>query len=520
MILKILLMSLLALPEGGARAADPSKPEAREPAGAREEKREKKDRTREPSEEKPSDEPAGAATTEARATQATGRTAGSRSEKGRASEQEGREEKKEAEKEPATDELDDMLEKSDDELLEQFEEEVEEEPTRKKGKAAGGGGGRAQRFIQSLNPKISAIASYLFGYFYDTKLKGEGNIVPRGGGDLKKTGPHLQELELALQSAVDPYFRMDVFLSFGQSGVELEEAYFTTLALPYQLQVRLGQMRHPFGRQNQKHLHNYDFVDTMVPMARLLQEDSMGGVTGEVSWLMPLPWYAKAVVAFSRPDEEGTPSFVGGGQRTDGFHVKDGRHLLYMGRLVQFFSLTDDWGMNFGLSYAIGPNNAADVASNMTQLAGADIYLKWRPLRKPYLQMGLQAEGFVRYMQLPGTESTDWGGYAKMVWRLSKRWWVAGRYDMVEIESPLKLIEWGFEKMSDDPDYPRPIDDQHRGSVAVTFRPTEFSQLRLQYNYNHVRRSEPDGSSGDWEPVHEVFFQIMGNIGPHGAHPY
>jgi hypothetical protein len=103
---------------------------------------------------------------------------------------------------------------------------------------------------------------------------------------------------------------------------------------------------------------------------------------------------------------------------------------------------------------------------------------------------------------------------------VEKRWWVAGRYDMVEIEDPQELLRWGFESLPDDPKYPHPIDDQHRGTVAVTYRPTEFSQIRLQYNYNHVRRTLPDGSAGDWKPVHEVVLQLMGNIGPHGAHPY
>jgi hypothetical protein len=132
--------------------------------------------------------------------------------------------------------------------------------------------------------------------------------------------------------------------------------------------------------------------------------------------------------------------------------------------------------------------------------------------------MKFTVEGYVRYLQVPEDELLDWGGYAQMVWRLDKRWWLGFRYDMVEVGDPAKLIQWGFEEASTDPEHPRPVDDQHRGSVAVTYRPTEFSQFRLQYNLNYLRRF--DGTSGSFRPVHEVFLQVMGNIGTHGAHPY
>ena len=39
------------------------------------------------------------------------------------------------------------------------------------------------------------------------------------------------ESELALSAAVDPYARADVYLSFGEDHVEVEEAYGTTLDL-------------------------------------------------------------------------------------------------------------------------------------------------------------------------------------------------------------------------------------------------------------------------------------------------
>ena len=54
---------------------------------------------------------------------------------------------------------------------------------------------------------------------------------------------------------VDPYFRFDSNLVFSQFGVEIEEAYATTLDLPANLQVRAGQFLTRFGRINATHPH-------------------------------------------------------------------------------------------------------------------------------------------------------------------------------------------------------------------------------------------------------------------------
>lgn len=414
------------------------------------------------------------------------------------------------------DDDEDLEGKSDEEVLKNLEKEVEAAPQKGKKREPSG---RLMRFFQSLNPDISAIGTILFGYFYDQVLKGKGNPVPRGGHDLGKSGVHLQEVELALQAEVDPFFRLDVFLSFAQFGVELEEAYFTSLALPYKLQLRVGQLYHRFGRHNQQHLHVFDFVDNMIPVVRLLGGDNMRSLTAELSWLAPLPWYVNITFALSQPNEDLTPSFVGKA-REDGFHIKDPRHLLYVARIEQFFALSENWGLTFGVSYATGPNNSGGYSLNRTQLGGVDLFLKWRPLRRPYLEMKLVAEGYMRYMQVPNNKLKDFGAYAQMIWRLDKRWWLGFRYDMVEIEDLASLVTWGFEEEVVDLEHPRPIDDQHRASAALTYRPTEFSQFRLQYNLNHVRRTETDGGSGPFKAVHEVFLQVMGNIGVHGAHSY
>src|SRR5439155_22633046 len=64
----------------------------------------------------------------------------------------------------------------------------------------------AGRIIQSLNPDISSILTVTGSYFNDRGLGGNANFVPQGESDPKGSGIGMQELEVAFQAAVDPYF--------------------------------------------------------------------------------------------------------------------------------------------------------------------------------------------------------------------------------------------------------------------------------------------------------------------------
>jgi hypothetical protein len=377
------------------------------------------------------------------------------------------------------------------------------------------------RFIQSLNPDMSVILSLTGAYFNDRALgSGNGNAAPLGATDPQKSGFFLQELELAFQAAVDPYFRLDTFLSISLEGLEVEEAYLSTLALPGGLQFRTGLIYQKLGRQNLRHLHTWDFVDNMLPVTRLLGKDGFRTVGLETNWLMPLPWYAELSFSIGMPSGASVPSFVGEGARDQSFHLGDPSDLLYVFHLGQQFDLSEDWALSLGFSYALAPNGSGGNGANRTHLVGGDLFLKWRPLRRPYTEIRFTTEGYGRLLDTPEGRLVDWGLYAMLTFRLSKRWFLSFRYDRVEVDDPRKLVAYDFAQPSPDPARPVPLADQNRGSVALTWQPTEFSQIRVQYNNDWIRRTAGDGTGGKWGQVHEVFVQLQGNIGTHGAHPY
>ncbi|MDP4224694.1 MAG: hypothetical protein Q8868_15410, partial [Bacteroidota bacterium] len=81
-----------------------------------------------------------------------------------------------------------------------------------------------------------------------------------------KFDSRINEVEVSLQSAVDPYARADFFLSVGRDletgkfGLDLEEGYLTTLSLPGHLQLKAGKFRGALGRINPVHPHTLPFI--------------------------------------------------------------------------------------------------------------------------------------------------------------------------------------------------------------------------------------------------------------------
>ncbi len=94
----------------------------------------------------------------------------------------------------------------------------------------------------------------------------EIRLLEAGGHDPKNRGFTVQNVELTFAGVVDPYLRGDANIvlqinNAGDTTIELEEAYLTTLEFPYNLQLKAGQYFSQFGRLNPSHPHGWDFVD-------------------------------------------------------------------------------------------------------------------------------------------------------------------------------------------------------------------------------------------------------------------
>lgn len=381
--------------------------------------------------------------------------------------------------------------------------------------------------LQSMNPAISVIGIFSAAYY------SEDEPLVRAEGDPEDTGVNLQELEIGFQSIVDPYFRFDTFLSITPEEFEIEEAYGTTLlTLPLNSQIRAGLMRSKFGRINTQHRHDHEFVTLPLVATRFLGEH-LNPIGIEANFLLPTPWFSELTMAVNSPDVE-TASF-----ERDADSNNLGR-LLYNFHLSNFFDVSESFGFILGGSFATGPN-ATDVG-NRTNLFGVDLFAKYRPLRdNPFQEIMFQGEFMYRDAETLEGTLRDYGFYTQVIYRFAQRWRAGIRFGMTDTRDAIEFDDDHHDEEHHDEDHHERAfvnssaspfagitnngdDDHHHGddqlglfgreyriSPMLTFSPTEFSYIRLQYDYTDQKFDRSQ---------HAVFLQFMYAIGAHGAHPF
>ncbi len=347
--------------------------------------------------------------------------------------------------------------------------------------------------------------------------------IERGDHDPLQRGFTLPNEEIFLDGAVDPYFKgvADIVFKLDQDNateVELEEVYLTTSSLPWNLQAKAGQFFSEFGRINQQHPHAWDFVDQPLVIGRMFGPEGLRNPGARLSWLVPTPFYSELFLTAQNSHGDTAFSFRNTedalfGRTPVDRPVRNPGDLLYVPRYVASYDLTDSQTIVAGVSGAFGPN--ASATDTRTQIYGADLYWKWKPPWQsggfPFLSWQTEALGR-RYeagaglleragmatVALPRETLFDWGVYSQLLYGFRPRWVAGLRGDWVS-----------GDRGTFSPDENRA--DRFRISPDLTFYPTEFSKLRLQYNYDHGQLRGDDSS---------VWMQVEFLLGSHAAHKF
>ncbi len=420
-------------------------------------------------------------------------------------------ETRQAEEHTSTDSLEDELDRLETELGEDASEPAESTS------ASSRTASRAAGAIQSMNPNISFILDTAFAWFSDPD-----SVDLRGGHDPQQLGFNLQGLELAVSAAIDPYVRFDSAVLFSLFGVEIEEAYGTTLALPAQLQMRFGQYKTEFGRLNPTHMHSWAFVTQPLVNAKFFGGESLRGLGVELSQLVLwMPGTFQWTVSAQNVVGEATGrSFV-----PTNDEVQDLLDLTLTARAEEFVALSNNLDLLVGASYAVGKNKSG--RDNITEIYGTDLYLKWNSRTSGgRSQVGWQTEAMVRRRQIPNGVLEDFGMYSRIRWRPGRFWGAGLRYEYVSGVDPTGEDSslFGGSLLGDsgpvgvvDPLDPDWTEARQRGAVQASYYPSHFSRLRLQYSLDYLPFRE--GSDLD-ELNHMIFLQADLVSGAHGAHGY
>jgi hypothetical protein len=371
------------------------------------------------------------------------------------------------------------------------------------GPAAAAAPSGPQRAPSLLNPAISAV----FQLIGDTSL----------GGRDDDNGFDLSEAEVAFESTVDPYAKMNLYLSFpADESPEVEEGYATTLALPASLQLKGGRFKSAFGKWNGLHTHAFPTVERPDALENFFGEESLANDGLSLSWLVPNP----AGMYIDSTTEVGTA------REGTSFNSAE-RALTWTEHLAFFFNAGDDDTIEVGATAAGGQTGPTETLLTDIENAGltgtldpderlpsavygVDVTWKWKPLQQnTYRSFLWQTEALLSRRRaqvldpallLDETTISSAGGYSYVEGQWTKRWKIGLRYDLS-----------GF------PD--SEVDRERGASGVVKFIPSEFQELRLQVK--HTRFNESAAARfGEDEDDTRILFEWIPVIGAHGAHKY
>ncbi len=330
--------------------------------------------------------------------------------------------------------------------------------------------------------------------------------------------------ELILSSSVDPFFSMDATFHFSESGVEVEEAYFTTTALGNGLRLRGGKLLSNFGYINAQHHHYWDFGDMPLVFESFLGTHGINELGAQIQWTAPTSFYLMAGLEILQGENEqmfGNESVeledVWTSVGEDHIEGTDAPS-LYVGYVKSSFDVGDTTVFG-GLSYAQGDSlldhsedeEAPHVFKGDAKLYGADLVVlhtldSYRSFKWQTEWLSRELDG-IQYNPSASSDinKKQSGLYSQLLYTHDKNWKMGVRYDTIYQNDITK----------DGVDI-NEVDDFNKYSAMIEYHTSEFARFRLQYNRNEAMYDE----AGLRQNLDTIMLQANIAIGAHAAHSF
>ena len=378
----------------------------------------------------------------------------------------------------------------------------------------------------AFNPAISMILTGNYASLSQdpATYRVAGFIPPPSGEGLGRRSFNLDESELTVASNVDPYFFGNVTAAIqGGNSIDIEEAYFKTLALNNGFTIKGGRFFSATGYLNEIHSHNWDFADQP-----LVYQVFLGGQLAQdgaqIRWVAPADYFielgAEAGSGRSFPGTQRNSSSLAsdalfahlGGDAGDSTSWRLGVSWLDARSTDRAYDDVDQLG---------APVTNAFTGTSRTWIA--DGTLKWAPHGDPtYHQFKLQGEYLHRTesgqlaFDLTGRNlagdynSSQSGWYLQAVYEFMQRWRAGLRYDSMQSGTPsIGLVQLGLLPFAAFPSLASASPE--RTTIMVDWSLSEFSRLRAQYAWDDARATERE---------RQFLLQYILAMGAHGAHKF
>jgi hypothetical protein len=325
-----------------------------------------------------------------------------------------------------------------------------------------------QRTLQALNPEIS-VTGDVTARFSDNGQNSDFNRTNFDG------------FEIAFQHPLDPFSLAKFFVAFEDGEFDLEEGYLTWESLPGNLGLKVGRFHANFGKLNRSHKHALPWADRDLPTQTLFGDEGLIGEGLSLSWLPPrLPWAQTNELSFELMNNSNDLAFSGRGLGDP----------LFTGRLLNYYDLTDNAYLEWGLSAAT--SHWDFDKQNRSTVVALDWTYRWEPLQRAlYRSLELRSEFFYNARsRWPGGDV--FGMYLSGEYQLSRRWYGGLRYQFSQLLENQDDSEWAL-------------------SPFLTFWQSEWVRLRAQYDFLNRDFDEDEN---------RFFVQFTWSLGPHKHEAY
>ena len=316
--------------------------------------------------------------------------------------------------------------------------------------------------------------------------------------------------ELFIGGAIDPYFTgraTAVVHSHGdETELELEESFLETTSLPAGLQLRAGRFLAALGNLNEQHMHADDFIERP-----LLHRAFLGGHYFDdgirAQWVAPteLYWRFTAEALSGRSLIEEAQNAPRAGAFTLGTRIGGDLGISHSWQLGLGYLRNRMDGAAGGAGH--DDHDAGHDHGHGSRYWGRNLFIadalwKWAPNgnnRERQLRLAAEYARVTDLNEFARNSDIHEAWYLSAVYRFAPQWEAGVRYDVLKVREPHG-------------------DHFHSGrlneaSVALTWKPSHFSLLRLQWSGQRDR-------GGFDEARNAVFLQYVMSLGAHGAHAF
>ena len=291
-------------------------------------------------------------------------------------------------------------------------------------------------------------------------------------------GAQLQDVSVQLSGNVDNYFVGHVALDLTNltdikiANEFVREAYAKTTAVPV-INFKMGKFLANFGKNNMVYPHAQQMIDRPLIVQDLFGT-GMSSVGLEADIIIPTPWFFNLSFAVLNA-QLATSTFNSAADNTAAF----------VGRMEHDFKVTDAANFGFGVSTAIGDNNAG---KNNTYVGG-DVTFKFAAdTSKDSFAIAWMNEFILRSVGTAGDSASTYGFFTNPMLRFHPKFWAGARFDLEKQDTLTVTGE----------------------SVMLAYVPSDTSALRFQGGF----KQRNSGGDSNWA----LMIQYNMTIGSHPAH--